>query len=208
MTGVQVQPRESNVPFYAKLIAQVDNLLLSSGDGKLYLGFHLDPLYAVHWDNTHSPVRYELNLPTGIRANPASGQGPRVSARADTDPREFLVDLEGANKNAVIGVTVNYYASNKTRKQQRLVSQSYYVTLKADPDAGVLYRGARQYRRGELVRMIMQNDRDGNGRVSSAEMPEFARRMAMKFDSDGDGEIDLGEATRIEEQVRKEQGSR
>ena len=39
------------IPFYAKLRAEAEPEVLEKGSGKLYLGFHLDPLYEVHWNN-------------------------------------------------------------------------------------------------------------------------------------------------------------
>ena len=47
----------------------------------MYVGFHLDPLYKVHWNNETKPLSFEIDAPTGMRVTPASGVGP--------DPEEF-----------------------------------------------------------------------------------------------------------------------
>ena len=46
-----VEPQKSTTPYYVKLRAEADQDLLRSGTGKLYLGFHLDSIYHVHWNN-------------------------------------------------------------------------------------------------------------------------------------------------------------
>jgi hypothetical protein len=38
-------------PFYAKLRAEADADLMRDGEGKLYLGFHIDPFHGAHWNN-------------------------------------------------------------------------------------------------------------------------------------------------------------
>lgn len=61
----KVTPEDSQQPFYAKLRAEADETLLRKGTGKLYLGFLLDPLYNVHWNNLAAPLSYELMAPEG-----------------------------------------------------------------------------------------------------------------------------------------------
>ena len=73
--GKQKRP----VPFYATLRAAVDPPFLTRGEGKLYLGFHLDPLYAVHWNNRVKPLEFRLETPEGVRVTPNRGTGPRSS---------------------------------------------------------------------------------------------------------------------------------
>ena len=84
------------VPFYAKLRAEADETLLNKGKGKLYLGFHLDPLYQVHWNNRTAPLEFEVVAPEGVRVSPSKNRAPKVKQPADADPREFLVKVKGA----------------------------------------------------------------------------------------------------------------
>ena len=58
MKAVQVTPLESDEPYYVKLRAEVDESFMSEGLGMAYLGFHLDPLLHVHWNNLAAPIQY------------------------------------------------------------------------------------------------------------------------------------------------------
>ena len=54
-------------PFYAKLRVEATADLLNDGEGKLYLGFHLDPFHEAHWNNLTPPLQYKLELPEGAK---------------------------------------------------------------------------------------------------------------------------------------------
>ena len=84
MQPVKITPKIGETPFYVKLRAEVDEQVLRTGVGKMYIGFHLDPLYHVHWNNLVDPVRYELKPPAGTIVSPASGEGPKVKEASDT----------------------------------------------------------------------------------------------------------------------------
>jgi len=60
--------------FYAKLRAEGTRQLFETGRGTMYLGFHLDPLYRVHWNNEVDPVEFEITVPDGVTVTPSSGQ--------------------------------------------------------------------------------------------------------------------------------------
>ena len=94
---MEIEPimEKNGMPFYAKLRAEGDPNLLATGTGKMYLGFHLDPLYRVHWNNEVDPVEFEITAPAGVTVTPARGVGPDPEEAADADPREFLVDVAG-----------------------------------------------------------------------------------------------------------------
>jgi hypothetical protein len=67
MQAIVIEPRidPKGQPFFAKLRAEVDRGLLAGGKGRLYLGFHLDPLHEAHWNN--------LTAPLSIKLTPAAG---------------------------------------------------------------------------------------------------------------------------------------
>ena len=92
------QFKEGDTPFYAKLRADADASLLQSGNGKLYLGFHLDPIYRIHWNNLTEPIHVEIESPDGVEV-PAALDGPKVEEPADADPREFLVDVSRSEEH-------------------------------------------------------------------------------------------------------------
>ena len=140
MTAVRLEPdlASSEVPFYVKLRAEVSPDFFDTGKGKLYLGFYLDPLYRVHWNNEVAPVRYELDLPPGVKVTPRSGLGPKVEAKADADPREFLLDVEAPERDKPLGVRVTYFACDDANTFCIRVNQKYTLRLERD-----VYGGSR-----------------------------------------------------------------
>ena len=80
MQPLEIAPQidTAGKPFYAKLRAEADSTLLQLGVGKLYLGFHLDPVYGAHWNNLVPPLKYTLDLPdAGTVARP-EGESPKA----------------------------------------------------------------------------------------------------------------------------------
>ncbi len=151
MRAFKVTAEKSKEPHYIKLRAEVDQNFMSRGLGKLYLGFHLDPLYHVHWNNLVDPLSYELELPENVTVTPARGSGPKVKTPSDIDPREFLLDIDELKQisNTVIKVKVKYFACNDDEGWCKPVNQTFLVTLEADRDAGsVRQRGGRGGRGG------------------------------------------------------------
>lgn len=86
--------QESKQTYYTKLRPEVDRSLYDSGNGQMYIGSHLDPIYQVHWNNNSEPVTYQLKLPEGVTASPIQGKGVLPDVETDKDPREFLIDIE------------------------------------------------------------------------------------------------------------------
>ncbi len=116
-------------PFYVKIRAEGDPGVLTSGNGTMYLGFHLDPLYRVHWNNEAGPVTYQFNTPPGVTVTPVSGVGPDVEAPADADPREFLVEVTAASTDEPLDLDVFYFACDDALTFCIPVRQSYEITL-------------------------------------------------------------------------------
>ena len=72
--------------------------VLNSGSGKLYLGFHLDPFHGAHWNNLTEPLKYEFELPEGVKIAKSSGEAAKVKAVSDANPREFLLTSSARTK--------------------------------------------------------------------------------------------------------------
>lgn len=136
LTGVVVTPQPSNDPLYAKLRCEVAPSVIKSGSGQIYLGFHLDPLYDTHWNNLAEPLKFELTESTGAKISPASGEAPKVSRESDTGPREFLVDIEGADPSKPLTLTATYYACSESPAFCKAVQQTYEIKLEKDVFAG------------------------------------------------------------------------
>jgi len=137
MMPVKIEPQSSSQPFYMKLRAEVDQRFLREGEGVLYLGFHPDPLYHVHWNNLVDPVKYEITAPDGITVSPATGEGPKVEEPADIDPREFLVEIrKSGDSQEPLQLAVRYFACNDEEGWCVAISQEYSISLEPDRDGG------------------------------------------------------------------------
>ena len=222
LQAVKIEPKVGKKPYYAKLRAEVDSQLLRSGSGKLYLGFHMDPIYNVHWNNLVKPIQYEITAADGVKVSPATGQGPKVKEEADIDPREFLVDIEGARTDKPIALSVKYFACNDDEGWCVSVTQEYAIFLERDRDAGSPRRGGGRggsfagrggggfggrpgggSPRGVLsVDLIMRYDRNDDGKVSKTELPEFMTRILDRADTNSDGAIDRKEAEAMVQRIR------
>lgn len=145
LDAIRVTPVDAGgEPYYVKLRAEAEPTLLDSGAGELYLGFHLDPLYNVHWNNLVTPIAFEVDVPMGISLTPARGAGPKVAVESDVDPREFLLKVDVEEQPQPIDVTIKYFACNDEQGWCKPVTQKFRLELKRDPDAGAVFgRGFR-----------------------------------------------------------------
>lgn len=139
MAPVKVEPAGGftlgSDPYYVKLRAEIDSQYGRGGQGKLYLGFFLDPLYEVHWNNQVAAIEYSVKAPKGVTVSPASGKGPTVKEPADADPREFLLEVEGRSSQPLV-ITVKYFACDDAETFCKAVTQRYEVVLERDRDGG------------------------------------------------------------------------
>ena len=231
MQALRVVPQEGKHPFYVKLRAEVDQNVLRGREGKMYLGFHLDPLYHVHWNNLAKPLTFEIAGSEGVQIAPGEGTGPKVEVEADIDPREFLVDIE-ADSGKSFELTVKYFACNDEQGFCIPVTQTYVVHLAQDRDAGNPRRGGGRGGRPEAGRpeagrpgeggppqgnrppggftadRLMQMDRDKDGKLSREELPAQMRERMSRMDTNGDGFVDRKEAEAVEQRFGQQGGPR
>jgi len=144
MQSIQVEPDldATDIPFYVKIRAEADRNLLQNGFGTMYLGFHLDPLYDVHWNNEAGPVTFNFSVPDGVTMTPSSGVGPDVDAPADTDPREFLLEVDARALEGPLDLDVFYFACDDALTFCIPVQQRYQISLERDIHFGTIRTGA------------------------------------------------------------------
>ena len=184
MSPLKIIARKSDTPHYAKLRAEM------SGD-QIYLGFFLDPLYKVHWNNKAPALTFDIKTPTGVSVTPATGTAEKVEVDADADPREFLVTLDGRSSESMV-VTVKYFACDDAETFCIPVEQEYEVSFERDRDGGSRRQSGDR----------MAQNRGSFGRVR---MSEMMQRMAIMrtLDSNGDGEISAEEIEAAPESLRQ-----
>ena len=191
------------VPFYAKLRAEASADLIEQGAGDLYLGFFLDPLYAVHWNNQMEPLRFELESSAGISVAPQQATAAEVAVPTDADPREFLVRTRWTAMDEMLKVTVHYFACDDAETFCIPVTQQYRVALRRNRDGG-RRRVLRQGRSGEFPEsqelainaiLLKTLDRDSDGELSADELAAASTALGQ-LDLDRDGVLDGDELQR------------
>lgn len=202
---VAAKSNSNHQPFYVKLRAEATQDLLRRGKGQLYIGFFMDPLHHVHWNNLTEPLRYQLTLPQGIQAKPVSGSAPKVEHPADADPREFLLDLsiDQGQESAPFEIAIDYFACDDADTFCIPVRQVFEVTLEQDRDGGRVRRrpsGTQNSRNsrpfgGNIPSWdrMLENDQNNDGKLSKSEWPEFRLDMFDRMDANGDGLVEQNE---------------
>ena len=180
----------SDEPRYVKLRAEAPRSLLESGSGTLYLGFHLDPIYQVHWNNLAAPLEYRVTAPEGVTVSEATGTAPEVEeANADLDPREFLVEVDfGETKpDSPLLVEVSYFACDNAETFCKALTQVYEVHWRPDRDAGRVQSGGNRGSAGGMTR------RPGGNGGNQRRMPD-PQQLITRMDRNDDGKIAKDEA--------------
>ena len=119
----------------------VDPIALNfSVQDKIYLGFFLDPIYKVHWNNLTKPLEFSLKLPAGVNVSPLKGFDPKIKEPADKDPREFLLDINSNYYRQPLVLKVRYFACDDADTFCVPVTQQYSIHLKPDLDRRSMQR--------------------------------------------------------------------
>ncbi|MFM7149898.1 MAG: EF-hand domain-containing protein [Gemmataceae bacterium] len=186
----QIQP--GGQPFYAKLRAEADAELLEEGSGKLYLGFHLDPVHDAHWNNLTPPLQITLDASPGVEIGKRSLTAEKLKHPADADPREFLIDVGAWPDDEPVRVTVSYHACVGD-KACHTVRQSYTLYCRRDRDGGgARGAGAGYWTLPELTRMMFSGSKNKD-RARENEVMGLLRPHFKELDQNKDGFIDKDE---------------
>jgi len=200
MQAIETQPviDPTAAPFYAKLRVEADVDAIRTGKGKLYLGFHLDPFHAAHWNNLTPPLKYEMALPDGAKIAKAKGEAAKVQAVSDCDPREFLLDIEAWPDGKPIKLTVTYSAcvadACHVLKQEYLLHRRRYKDGGGARGAGAGLWGAEEFAKQQLAR-----DKNGDGKLDKTEVMGLILPHFDHFDTNKDGLLDLAELKAVSE---------
>tara|TARA_B100000945_G_scaffold320505_1_gene330788 strand:+ start:4319 stop:5104 length:786 start_codon:yes stop_codon:yes gene_type:complete len=143
MRAIVVKPQPSLSPYYVKLRAEIGSGFMQDGLGWMYIGFHLDPLLGVHWNNLAPPLQFRIKTPAGLCVASSQGKAPVLKEEADADPREFLLGLEWDSKilsrtefaDAELILEVDYYACHNDG-WCRPFQQRYHIQLMPDRNGG------------------------------------------------------------------------
>lgn len=215
MQPLIIEPLDNGkYPYYVKLRAEASPEFLAgeSDSGKMYLGFHLDPLYHVHWNNEADPLEFKLTSAAKTSITPATGRAPKVEEPADADPREFLVDITAAELSKPIDLQVRYFACDDDNTFCVPVTQRYRIHLQRDKDGGsAMGRRAGGEGAPTVARMLAtfeRMDRNGDGKLTQDELPGPFKGRFDLMDADGNGFVDDEEMKVAAERMVKMMGGR
>ena len=122
---------------YAKLRPEADQNLMKTGTGQLYLGFRQDPVLGAAWNNLASPPKYRI-IADGVTMTPVMAESPKLDVESDTEPREFIVDVQNWEAGKPIKVQLQYFGCNKEMGWCKAVEQEFTVWLEQDRTAGMV----------------------------------------------------------------------
>lgn len=137
MIILTITPTKPEDTYYVKLRAEAEPALLSTGTGRLFLGFYPDPILKAHWNNLTTPMKYVLQLPNGVTATPAEASAAKGEGDSDAEPRQFWVNIKSNQPPRDIKLTLHYYGC--TPDMCKALTHEY--TIQFTPET----RGANTY---------------------------------------------------------------
>ena len=163
-------------PIYVKLRAELTRRPDVTGKRKMYLGFYMDPIHRVHWNNGAGPVEVEIEAPINSGVASVKLKGPKVHPPNDVDPRMFLVDVEkGFDVSTTFKVKLRYVACDDAETFCVPVTQDFDVSLQplnnGSSRPGIFL--------ARIFRNVAQHDKDGDGNITAQELGEGNVTMYM-----------------------------
>ena len=195
MLPILMEPRIDSwgQPFYAKLRAEADDSLLNEGAGKLYVGFHLDPLHNAHWNNLAKPLSFQIEKVDSVDLDRWEVTADKVAQVSDADPREFLLAVKKWPDNQALRLSVTYYACVGD-DACHMVRQDYVLHRRRDIDGGgARGAGAGFWNPAEFARQLLRGDSDNDGKLTRSELVGIAVPHFEKLDTNQDGFLVLDE---------------
>lgn len=198
---------EGESPLYLKLRVEADSSLLRTGTGVARFGFWLDPIHQVHWNNLAEPLKFRFIEQDGTTFEPAMASAPKVEVESDSDPREFLVNISGAERNTPIRLEVSYFPCHDVEKWCKAATQQFVVQLEEDRHAGrpqsqMGGRGGKGGTSGkgkgrpDPERFMAKADLNKDGKIAKSEAEGKMLERFDQMDLDKDGFVTLEEMKR------------
>ena len=187
----QIDPKGQ--PFFAKLRAEADSELLANGAGKLYLGFHLDPLHNAHWNNLRKPLSFKIEKVDNVKLDQWEASADAVSEASDADPREFLLTVQTWPDDQALRLAVTYFAC-VGEETCHTVRQEYVLRRRRDVDGGrARGTGAGFWDPEEFARQLFRGDANKDGKLTRSEVVGIVLPHFQKLDTNQDGFLVLEE---------------
>jgi hypothetical protein len=145
-------------------------------------------------------LRFDLEIPDGVKLSATSGEAPQPKAEADIDPREFLLDVESWPAGKTVLLTVTYAACTDATCHQ--VRQVYDLRRERDRDGGRVFgEGFRARTPEDAVKRLLEGDKDADGKLTKEELLAALRPRFAEFDLDRDGVLNSDEIRKMGEKL-------
>ena len=192
---IKYLPMTNGRPFYVKLRAELTRSPNAQNKQQLYLGFYMDPIYKVHWNNAAGPIEVEIDADDSFELSKKQLVGPRVEESADVDPRMFLlgVNAQNAKKDSML-VKLQYVVCDDAETFCVPLTQEFEVSLQPSNNGST--------RPGIFLNRIFGNvkkfDKNKDGKITPQELGEGNVTMYMThIDYNLDQVIDSKEIERF-----------
>ncbi|MGQ1785814.1 hypothetical protein [Saccharicrinis sp. GN24d3] len=181
---LSIVPASPEETYYVKLRAEADDALLTTGTGRLFLGFYPDPIHDAHWNNLTPPMKYKLTLTEGVTATPAEASAKKGKGDSDTKPRQFWVDITSEKPFEEIKLELDYFGCTS----EMCLPLAHEYTIRMEDEN----RGSRTYGMNKGNRNNKRKPQGGNDRMK-------------RLDTNQDGLVSFEE---LYTQMKKRQGDR
>lgn len=192
---ITYRPMSSGRPFYVKLRAELTNERNPANLQQLYLGFYMDPIHKVHWNNAAGPIQIELEAEDSLQLSETSLTGPKLEEPADVDPRMFLLGLKADDrKNKSLLVKLQYVVCDDAETFCVPLTQEFEVSLEP-ANNGSTRPGIFLDR---IFGDVKKYDKDKDGKITAAELgPGNVTMYMTHIDYNLDNVIDDEELARF-----------
>ena len=198
LTILKITPTKPDDTYYVKLRAEADDSLLTTGTGRLFIGFYPDPIHDAHWNNLTPPMQYTITSPTGVVVNPKTATAVIGEGDSDTLPRQFWIDISADEPFDSLDLQLNYYGC--TPDLCMALSHQYTVFIKNE-DRGARTYGMNKGQKGKNGKGGKDSKRDKNSKNKRG-MPLSLDQM----DADDDQKVSLEEMLIFYKKSQAEQG--